>query len=379
MLLEIPAGIKPPTIKMAQLLDELLNLTSITEERRAGHWINVHNRHWRSVLGGRYADVIREAEQLGYVERNQRYSVNRFSKSIRLSEKYRQPETTIFEAKKRSANRIRLKDTDCNGQRLASCFPVAELPDQVIAKGWNLFCVRSIHRRSWYAIRCQYGRFHSSFTGLPKDIRRSITIEGSETVELDIANCQPLIVGILAARQPTSTPNQTPTYHMAHKMGLESYLKACSAGRLYEQILDDCRGQSLFDWLPSPYRHHHAVDRPLVRKDIKKQFIVMLFANNDTTVRQPIFKLVKRRWPSVAQFIIDAKSKCYQNLARECQRFESQIMIDTVAGELAREIPLVTIHDSIVCPQSDVDRVEEALRAGFARNGLSEVTIKHGL
>ncbi len=378
MLLEIPLGTKPPSLKMAILLDELLNLTSITEERRAGHWINVHNRHWRSVLGGRYASVIREAEQLGYVERNQRYSVNRFSKSIRLSEQYRQPETTIFETNIRSASRIRLQDVDSSGHRLVSCFPLAELPERVVAKGWNLFCVRSIQRRSWYAIRCQYGRLHSSFTGLPKDIRQRITIEGSETVELDIANCQPLIVGILAARQPTPPPYQHPIYHMAHKMVLESYLKACSDGCLYESILDDCRGQSLFDWLPVPFRHRHVVDRPLARKDVKHQFIIMLFANNSTTARLPIFKVVKRRWPGVAQFIVKSKAKCYQNLARECQRFESRIMIDTVAGELAKEIPLVTIHDSIICRQSDVDRVAEALRTGFAKNGVSDVTIKHG-
>ncbi len=99
----------------------------------------------------------------------------------------------------------------------------------------------------------------------------------------------------------------------------------------------------------------------------------MLFADVATTKRMPLFDVVGTEWPALADYILDAKRDCYQNLARDCQRLESRIMIDGVAGSLLAEpsIPIVTIHDAILTTAAHVPSVEAAVLAEFRRLGAT--------
>jgi hypothetical protein len=357
MVLHIPAGIKPANEKEAILLSELLAMTSTTKERRAGHWIPIHSNYWRRVLG-RYAQVIREAEQRKLIEVNDRYSVGNFSMSYRLTKRLRVPDVQEWPLKRSTAPtaRVRIAPDDLVGQRLVSHFEAVSVP-QIDCSGWSAYSVKACQTRNLYATRCEYGRFHSTFTSIPKAVRSQLTFNDTPSVEIDVANCQSLIVGIQATRTDrTNTKTQpAPSYHMSHRFSdLGRYLDLCETGQLYEWLLVRCGHWPLRDWVPTRYRDR-VRNRPLNRGDIKKQFIVLMFADIPTMKQLPIFAVVSREFPTIATYILRAKQIDYRDLARDCQRFEAALMVDTVAYGLG--FPVVTIHDGLIVP---VDRREEA-------------------
>ncbi len=382
MILAIPANANPLSDKMAILISELQSATATTTERQAGHWIGYHSDELRSLLGGRYRDTIEQTIDAGFIETNEKYSNGRFTKSYRLSKQYRTPKTRRYQIR-RSTSRIRLADDDTTGLRLADCFRDVSLPARVSATGWSQYGVQAIRGRSWYAVRCPYRRLHTTFTGLPKRIRSSLLICGKQVVELDVANCQPLILGMLAGRasnqttpNPTQPNTQLGTYTICRtNSDLKLFLELCSAGHIYEHLLEQCRHLSLHNWIPLQHRHRNGVDRPLKRSDIKNQLVIMMFAKNATTKRMKLFEVFANEFPTIADYIIEAKRIEYQALARDCQRFESGIMIDTVAASLVASIPIITIHDSIICNEDNADQVTDAIRSRFAALGCG-VTIK---
>jgi len=388
--LPIPENIAPSSDKMAVFVSELQAATALTKKRQAGQWIGIHSDELRSLLGWKYRGVIDDCLEAGFIEVNERYSEGKFSKSYRLSERYRTPQIATYQVKRRSAKeRIRLDEQDVTGRRVASWFPSAEIDTKAAeidtkAAGWTLYSVQSIQSKRWYASRCQYGRLHSSFTALPKKIRQRLKLDGEKVVELDISNCQALILGQLAANPqpqpppPTTTPNH-PITICRTKRDLEIYNSIAGSGKLYDHLLHQFSDYRLFDLIPPERRHSHSCDRALARRDIKKQFILIMFSNVPMMKQLFIWPRFESEFPTVASFIEQQKlDHGYQSIARNCQRFESQIMIDTVAGELAKVIPVITIHDSIVCRQRDRARVTQALESGFVKSGITEVTINLG-
>ncbi len=389
MILDVPHGTHPTNDKVAILLAELQAATATTTERRDGFWISMHSRQWREILGSRYKAAIHEAVNAGYIEVNDRYSVGRFCKSYRLAKRYRQTKTEPYAlcCTRSTISRIRIDETDDVGQLLVEQFARVRLTGSV--NGWDGYCAAQIRRGLFYATRCQYGRFHSTFTGLKRAVRSRLSVDGERLFELDIANCQPLILGLIATHnnnrhnpqtQPTTTTTnrQTNPYSICGAFltdqNLKNYIELCERGELYECLERRCRGWlTLRDCIPSDRWHRYATDRPLTRKDVKRQFLVMLFADVATTTRMPLFDVVGTEWPALADYILDAKSDCYQNLARDCQRLESRLMIDGAAGSLLTDpsIPIVTIHDAILTTAEHLPAVEAAVVAEFGRLGVT--------
>jgi hypothetical protein len=145
----------------------------------------------------------------------------------------------------------------------------------------------------------------------------------------------------------------------------------CGDGLLYDFLLDRSSGLTLWDYIPIDKRHRFAKDRPLNRSDIKTQFIILLFAKTEFTKQMPLFRIVASEFPTIAAFILHAKRDTYQTLARDCQRFESAIVIGKVAAALVDRFPLVSVHDSIIADAEHADQVEAAISASFQQFGTS--------
>lgn len=83
--------------------------------------------------------------------------------------------------------------------------------------------------------------------------------------------------------------------------------------------------------------------------------------------------IFRREFPSVHQFIFDQKVDDYRQLACNMQRAEAELMIDTVCLRLMThhdEIPLVTIHDSIMTTEEHVPTVARIMVEEFQRIGF---------
>jgi hypothetical protein len=85
----------------------------------------------------------------------------------------------------------------------------------------------------------------------------------------------------------------------------------------------------------------------------------------------------RKEFPSVWKFIQEQKigdgDRSFARLAQNMQQRESQYMIGTVCVRLARfhpEIPLLTIHDSILTTNTNAPTVERIMQEEFARLGV---------
>lgn len=389
--IRIPQGTAPTSDAMAKLLAELMEETSLTDEAQSGHWVSLHSDRLLSTVGNQYRKVIVEAEKLRYLKINDRYSEGRFPKSYRLEGQYRDGESQAYELKKKrratakpSGNAIEAWDEV--GQGLFDCFDKSELRPQTKFSGWSKYAVDSVLQKRWRATRCSYNRFHSSFTSIPKRSRPFLFLDDSETTEIDVSNCQPLLLGILCSKY-YSVCHDRPyggLYHMSYvtqkgtKNGdLNEFVNTCCQGGIYEAIENETDAKSLFDLIPPAKRHPHAKDRPVERKDIKKAFLVAVFSPVADMKAMPVYRTIERLFPSVAEFLIAGKSdpnRGHQAIAEDCQKFESKLMIDTVAAHLVRRFPIITIHDAIICPRTRADEVEREISQAFASIGLGVKT-----
>jgi hypothetical protein len=112
----------------------------------------------------------------------------------------------------------------------------------------------------------------------------------------------------------------------------------------------------------------------LRRKDVKKQFLVMLFGDVPLTVSMRLFEVFATEFPSVADFVLAAKRNCYQELARRCQRLESRLIIDGACEASFRTSPetvVVSIHDAILTTETEAESVADLIRCAFKRFGVT--------
>jgi hypothetical protein len=303
--------------------------------------------------------------------------------------------------------------------------------------------VRMINDGEWEHSVCHYGRFHSPFTRLLRELRQFVSYKGIGLVNVDIANSQPLMLGLLLLRdypgirenrvdsgscdkfyrdkfdrdmvyrdkfysdnkfcsdslsgnsscsfntnKTTENPNATvatvdsPGYphpplpylhdvkrepkttishspdrtndlsHPTENSDVETYLQLCEGGKLYEHLMELCG----------------YTDRNLLKGDF---FERVIFATGKRDYEMA--KVFRRHFPSVWETIVKAKKDGYQRLPQKMQRAESRVMIDTVCFRLCEDypdIPIITIHDSIMTIPEHVGTVKRLMQEGYAGVGL---------
>jgi len=408
----VPKGTAPTSDKMAVYLSELQRATALTENRRVnGHFIPVPTSRWRSLLGGNYRQVIDESLALRYAEPNERYKVGNFPKSYRLMDGHRVHEVTPYLLKRRrnaAANRVNIHPEDTAGAAIACYLDQVTVPDVQVADPWVGFNLGVVQRGEHFATRCRHGRFHSSFGCLPGSIRRQSLIGGACASEVDVSNCQPLILGALTllALKGIKTekgkergeregngeggydgwsPSHTNMLHSLSKTRsvvsaragcpnrLVEYLQVCETGRLYAVIGAACSemGLRLFDFVPEERRKPWTKNGPVPRSVIKRSLLTMTFSDLKTMLDMPMFRVFARLFPEVAAFLVAEKSVCHKALASLCQWVESAIMINGATALLAERFPVIPVHDSILAPKDRAGEVTGVIRATFAMVGLN--------
>ena len=386
-MVSVPAGASKPlqTIanpsmrdKVARLSHWMLIYTAGSKERRGKrhHWINISYDRLRAHFGNDYVSVVGTAERIGLIEVNRRYSARKggFSQSYRLAKRYLRPliEEFPLSRKPRAKKSVGIAPMNPVGEWLASKLTMFGIsPDAKPRRVWDGVSAEAIRHEEHYALRCEFGRFHSVYTAISRYLRSGIILDqkakntshASNLRITDVRNSQPLILATLTRNQGQGIDQHPqhsykPTLAHIHMSTLNvpndvlEWLRLCEAGTLYEHLAQ------LVGWS---------------RADIKKEFLPLLFDRWEGTQQYPLFKLLASEFPSVAAYVESAKRVKYQELARRCQRLESGLCIDGVCGRLMREvpeIPLLTIHDSWIYPTEYEPVVHAAIREVYESEGL---------
>ena len=423
----VPAVLPEGTLgqKIAILIGLLYTRTNTPEKWIYGHFINIHSSELRRLLGRKYKDIIKEVAKLGLIEINESYSTGReqneaFTKSYRIGTEFLTRAATIFSAYlPRDQSRVRKlysvdpKNLKCAGMHLYKMLCEAttfEIPDN------SPLCLRNSRHRLAFTTqnhrmnRCDYFRVHSEVTSMPKKDRKFIRLNGSSVVEADVSACQQLALGVLAAGYEPSNHYQDPrpsdrtNTHMLRTSCLRSgkadvleWIRLCEDREINAYLHDEVRR------LPDPTyvrflkgewdseKRVHKTHRNMIvdlgqfsQSDFKIEAMIPIFTNASALKNNPVFQVIKKRFPSIARFIYESKSgnlpqwsnvkkAPHKRTAALCQRFESLTMIDDVIGVMMREHPdvgVLTIHDALLVPEDFGVRAKAIIENAWASFGV---------
>lgn len=196
----------------------------------------------------------------------------------------------------------------------------------------NLISIENINENNIYFNFDDYGRFHTNFTILKKEIRNNfLTIDNEMLSEFDVHNSQPLFFAVLLKKQLPHINGDTKRYFDLVKSGL-----------LYEDIIEKSKIKD--------------------RSEAKELIYKVLFGNNIKS-NLKANKIFKNLYPSVYEYILEFKEekKNYKELSHELMRMESDFLFNNVIKEIYDTYPnitLFTVHDSIVIPKSYYNKIK---------------------
>jgi hypothetical protein len=117
------------------------------------------------------------------------------------------------------------------------------------------------------------------------------------------------------------------------------------------------------------------------RNKVKRAFLICVFDRVEAMQQNPVYQVLRKHFPAVADYIVHAKRNGYQGLAQECQKLESKLMIDGVAGAMLEafpESPILTVHDEIIVPVDRLGDVKRLIETEFTKFGVRP-TVKQTL
>lgn len=205
----------------------------------------------------------------------------------------------------------------------------------------NKYSVESIQDRHIFYHFDAYGRMHTNFTILKSFIRKNcLLIDGCETLEIDISNSQPLFLTKLIKDSGTKWVDKD-EYELLYNLTFN--------GVFYDYIM----------------MHMGTSDR----KSVKNLTYKVLFGKNYSKSD----KIFQKLFPTTYNYIKLYKKECgdYKALAYSLQRAESNLIFNKVIRHIMNvaDIPMITIHDSIVYPKQYKEIVEpifyEELKKAF--------------
>ena len=203
----------------------------------------------------------------------------------------------------------------------------------------NLMSIENISNKTIYFNFDDYGRFHTNYSVLKKEIRNEyLTINNEILAEVDINNSQPLFFAVMLKKQLTHINGDTKKYFELVKNGL-----------LYDDIIANSSIKK--------------------RCEAKEMVYKVLFGNN-LRDNKKVNKIFKNLYPSVYEYILEFKESktTYKELSHELQKMESEFVFNKVVREIYDTYPdiiLFTVHDSIVFPKSYQNKVEAIFNKHF--------------
>jgi hypothetical protein len=368
--------------------------------RRDGDWVQCHHEAMAELLGGRRAwDRARNGLlDRGTIESDDRYWTGHQSKSYRLGPEWlgcelerfnlrdRRLAASVKAAQDRRARRDLWQEHHYHLERQIerATIDIDETlrwargkPEWKRAKGARLIELIKVGA-SLMTLSRNTGRLFSVVTQLPRDLRRSLRIDGEPFVELDISNSQPLLLASINVHffinnrrrkekeesgesfsLSTNVARNDVRFWMIDGMQIDvdDFVDVCESGTFYEELAEAAG-------MPC----ETAADRDRV----KVLAFRILFGRDRPN--DPRWIGFKRRWPTMAALLAAIKADDHRNAARLLQKTESNLMVDGVGARLAHEhphIPLLTIHDAVLTPDPFVETVRDFVLGTWAQVGLT--------
>jgi hypothetical protein len=245
--------------------------------------------------------------------------------------------------------------------------------------------------RPYYRFKGDGHRFYNPITNLKKELRSFLTYDGKPLVEIDMKNSQPFLAPCLFNSSFWEPLNGNED----KKIKLEGINKGLYRGirgnKKYSQIITLLKTSEKLSSKEFPfqkfiklvadggfYEFIQQEFQPLYptrfdkRKNVKKGVLTIFYLNNDKSAFNTPSQTFGEHFPEVHQLFRLVKGIEENLLPVILQRIESFLVLDIVCKEIALrypEIPLYTIHDSIITTKGN-----EAIVKDIMANKIQEWT-----
>lgn len=223
-----------------------------------------------------------------------------------------------------------------------------------IIKNWDMN-INKIDNKDWdNSTSTNTGRFFNNISQMPRELRSTLyNNDGEELVELDIANSQPFLFNQLINENIDLDKSIFNEYE-----DVKLYKELTEKGKLYDYIIK---------------KWNIKIDRHLFKKHF---FGKIFYCKTKSNYRYEYSKLFMKEFPHVFELIIELKKGDYTNLAKQLQKRESSLIVYQIGKILMQKnIWFITVHDSIICKESDSKEVNDIMKKIFNKNKLNP-TIK---
>lgn len=238
---------------------------------------------------------------------------------------------------------------------------------------------------------CSYGRFHSNFSSLCKELRSHLQIDGKSLHEIDVVNSQPYFLAMLLLEQRLYSHNVPKFSNLTlnafedHSLLIPSFPQnkeeeeATAAGRsdtplclsfLTQEVEPDLKR---FVELATTGRLYEAFleDGQFTRDQVKSKLFQIVFGHEFVMEHALLGEAFKTIFPTVYKMLVNFKrAKGFKWVGQELQRRESKLVIQGVCDLLRREyptVPVATVHDSIMTTAEHLGLVEGLLASEFRK------------
>lgn len=230
------------------------------------------------------------------------------------------------------------------------------------------------------------GRLHTPITQLKSELRKYLRFKGEVLCSVDISNSQPYFLQSLlsvelfekchmAERIKNVNPNvdvkdlKDLIARISYKEDVIKFSQIVTSGSFYKEF-----GKLL-------KRSGELVDVPeeKMKKKVKEIIFVTFFSKNSTIRKSNAIKTFKKIFPNVYSILRKVKVDKHNTLAIVLQNLEADIILHNVCKELNLnypEVPIFTLHDSIITTEKNVELVENAILSVIKRFLKKEVSLK---
>lgn len=236
-------------------------------------------------------------------------------------------------------------------------------------------------REYYFHVDQTVNRLHTNLTACKSGLRKFITYLGKDLVSIDLVNSQPWISTILLGPKfyekessypffniynISSSSNLIPFFPSPHIMLVKNEVILDGVAKEDTQFyIENVINGTLYEYLTYEIKKRRGVEIN-DRKEIKKIIFTVLFSDNRFIGQQEAWakKMFRDIFPTVYAVFKAFKKSNSANLPILLQRMESKLILDYVSKRISREkpnMPIFTIHDSVVCPVGKEYYVKEVL------------------
>ena len=231
----------------------------------------------------------------------------------------------------------------------------------------------NIRRRQYPMSVSTTGRVFNSITGIKRELRPTLRLDGARLGSVDIRCAQPALLAMMlrtnsppSGLKPRETYKQTPPVVPAllpvpcpallpvpclallPASDVSAFAALASDGLLYESLMADT-----------------GLDRDILKLAVLRD--VLAKRGRYPSVVENAFR---NAFPTVYRIIRAVNRDDHGTLIRLLQRAESWLVIEQVAPRLLGQMPIMTLHDAIFSRRRDVREVEAGFREVFGELGF---------